>query len=66
VTVAVCPRPRVGSGAAIEGPTSGDLPVRDADRVPSTETVPTAVADLADGTVRKRGNGRYRIGRHTR
>jgi TusA-related sulfurtransferase len=61
VTGEVCPYPQVGVEKAMQGLDEGDLLVQETDHVPSTENVPEAVADTADATVGKSGDGRYRI-----
>ncbi|WIV68199.1 sulfurtransferase TusA family protein [Natrialbaceae archaeon AArc-T1-2] len=57
----VCPHPQVEAKRALQSMDEGELLVQETDHVPSTENVPDAVGELAQGKVWKSGDGFYRI-----
>jgi TusA-related sulfurtransferase len=57
----VCPYPQIEAKKALQDLESGDLLVQETDHVPSTENVPKAVSDTADGKVWRGGDGTYKV-----
>lgn len=57
----VCPYPQIEAKKSLQDLESGDLLVQETDHVPSTENVPKAVDEMADGKVWRGGDGTYKI-----